>query len=177
MRRHVRFLALDVSARSQYYGSVTPWCGAGASCERIHTRVAVSALQSPKPASAIQHGLWRAYASLAACFMTQTSNIPARQARSRKNGIENTEDEKKQKWSRRESNPLPPACHAGALPNELRPLFATRNLVIRKIRATGRDGSSSSAGSFGGRNLSGALRLVKHRASARRSLFRASPPV
>ena len=29
-------------------------------------------------------------------------------------------------WSRRGSNPLPPACHAGALPNELRP----RKLVL-----------------------------------------------
>jgi hypothetical protein len=39
-----------------------------------------------------------------------------------------------EEWSRRESNPLPSACHADALPNELRPLFATRNLVIQKDR-------------------------------------------
>ena len=44
-------------------------------------------------------------------------------------------------WSRRGSNPLPPACHAGALPNELRPRFCVCGGVAwiggRKLGAQG----------------------------------------
>ena len=66
---------------------------------------------------------------------------PQRVGRVSKHRDRKASDEKMSKWSRRESNPLPPACHAGALPNELRPLFATRKLVIQRIDAAGRDGS------------------------------------
>jgi hypothetical protein len=111
-------------------------------------RAKFRSLQSPTAMHSAhsRRRMWRDAAAtvLRRCSMTQiVKGFPTRLARSRNPGTEkHGRRMKKRKWSRRESNPLPPACHAGALPNELRPLFATRNLVIRKIRATGRDGSN-----------------------------------
>ncbi|MEN9802311.1 MAG: hypothetical protein RLZ37_1436 [Actinomycetota bacterium] len=47
-------------------------------------------------------------------------------------------------WRRWESNPRPPACKAGALPTELRPLDGSVRLAARRVhsRSIDRDWSS-----------------------------------